>query len=119
MKNNLKRGDIVYVDLGQHPDSSVQSGFRPCIVVSNDMNNKYAKTINVIPFSSKMKKNPVHVVVKQSHVKGFLDRESDCLAEQITTIDKKRIISKIGHIPEESLVMKQINNAMRLQFGLA
>lgn len=36
---NIKRGDIIYVDLGQHPKSSVQSGVRPCIVVSNNRNN--------------------------------------------------------------------------------
>ena len=29
----IERGDIVYVDLGQHSNSSIQSGFRPCVVV--------------------------------------------------------------------------------------
>lgn len=59
----IMRGDIVYVNLGQHPKSSVQSGVRPCIVVSNDRNNKCSTVVNVCPFSSKQDKRfiPVHV----------------------------------------------------------
>ena len=35
------RGDVIYVDLGQHPKTSIQSGVRPCVVVSNNKNNKF------------------------------------------------------------------------------
>ena len=31
----IMRGDVIYVDLGQHPNSSIQSGIRPCVVISN------------------------------------------------------------------------------------
>lgn len=31
---NLYRGDVIYANLGQHPNSSVQSGNRPCSVES-------------------------------------------------------------------------------------
>ena len=43
------RGDVIYIDLGQYPKSSVQSGVRPCVVVSNNANNKYAKVLCVCP----------------------------------------------------------------------
>ena len=32
----IMRGDVIYVDLGQHPNSSIQSGIRPCVVISNN-----------------------------------------------------------------------------------
>ena len=32
-----QRGDIWFADLGSHPDSSVQGGIRPVIILSNDM----------------------------------------------------------------------------------
>ena len=32
----IKRGDIIIADLGQH-ETSIQSGIRPCVVMSNDM----------------------------------------------------------------------------------
>ena len=114
----VKRGDVLYVDLGQHPNSSIQSGMRPCIVVSNNKDNHYSPNICVCPFSGKLKKNPVHVRVSPSDVKGYFMKESDCLVEQIVTIDKKKVISKVGHVLEESEAMKAINQAICVQLGI-
>lgn len=118
MIRNVFRGDVVYLDLGQHPDSSVQSGLRPCIVVSNDVSNKYSKTINVLPFSAQLKNNPVHVRVLPKDVVGFFEKESDSLAEQIVTKDKKKIISKVAHLEASSVIMKEINKSIGIQLGL-
>lgn len=118
MVEELKRGDIVYIDLGQHPGSSIQSGLRPCLIVSNNRNNKFSTVINVLPFSAQIKDNPVHVIVRPEDVIGYFDRKSDCLIEQIVTVDKKMIISKVGCIKSNSKIMKKINSAIRLQLGL-
>ncbi|MBQ2886080.1 MAG: type II toxin-antitoxin system PemK/MazF family toxin [Alphaproteobacteria bacterium] len=115
---NIKRGDILYIDLGQHGNSSVQSGMRPCIVLSNNISNRYSTTLCVCPFSGKIKENPVHVKVKPSDVKGYFLKESDCLAEQIVTVDKRQIVSKVGHIPEDSDVMKAISKAVCMQLSI-
>lgn len=115
---DIKRGDILYIDLGQHVNSSVQSGMRPCIVMSNNVNNRYSTTLCVCPFSGKIKENPVHVKVKPSDVKGYFLKDSDCLAEQITTVDKRQIVSKVGHIPEDSEVMRAINKAVCIQLEI-
>ena len=37
-------------------DGSVQSGYRPVFILSNDKNNTYSTTLNVIPITSKMNK---------------------------------------------------------------
>ena len=71
------------------------------------------------PFSGKLKENPVHVKVKPSDVQGYFLKESDCLAEQIVTIDQKQVVSKVGHIPEDSEIMQKINRAVRMQLGIA
>lgn len=118
MIRNIVRGDVVYLDLGQHPNSNIQSGLRPCILVSNNLSNKYSKTINVLPFSAQLKKNPVHVRVQPKDVNGFFEKESDSLAEQIITKDKKDIISKVGHLDESSVIMKEINKSIGVQLGL-
>lgn len=116
----IMRGDIVYVNLGQHPKSSVQSGLRPCIVVSNDRNNKCSTVVNVCPFSSKQDKRfiPVHVQVAPEDVDGFLETVSVCMPEQIVTVDKSKIISKSGHIDSSSEIMKQLEIAIMRQFGI-
>ena len=42
-----KRGDIWFARLGTHPNSSVQGGTRPVIIISNDLGNEHADTVNV------------------------------------------------------------------------
>ena len=113
------RGDVIYIDLGQHPKSSVQSGVRPCVVVSNNTNNKYAKVLCVCPCTGNISKNyiPTHVVIEPEDVKGYFEKTSLLLAEQITVVSKNKVISKVGHIPEDSDVMEQINNAIARQLG--
>lgn len=113
------RGDVIYIDLGQHPKSSIQSGVRPCVVVSNDTNNKYAKVLCVCPCTSNISKNyiPTQVVIEPKDVKGYFEKTSLLLAEQITVVSKNKVISKVGHIPEDSDVMEQINNAIARQLG--
>ena len=115
---DIKRGDVIYVELGQHANSSIQSGMRPCVVLSNNVNNRYSPNLCVCPFSGKLKDNPVHVKVKPSDVQGYFLKESDCLAEQIVTIDKKQVVSKVGHIPEDSEIMQKINRAVCVQLGI-
>ena len=115
----FKRGDIIYVDLGHHANSSIQSGMRPCIVLSNNISNHYSTNLCVCPFTGKLKDNPVHVKVKPSDVQGRFLKESDFLAEQIVTIDKKQVVSKVGRIPEDSEIMQAINKAVCMQLGIA
>lgn len=114
----IRRGDVVYIDLGQHIRSSVQSGVRPCIVVSNNMGNKYSSVVTVCPFTAKIKNNPVHVVVKPNDIKGYFEKISDFLPEQIVTVSKAKIENKIGIIPEDSEIMKKINAALIKQLEL-
>lgn len=116
----IVRGDIIYCDLGQHPKSSVQSGMRPCVVVSNNKNNRYSSVLNVCPLTSKLdKKNiPIHVPVTPNDVQGYFRTNAVFLPEQIVTVDKRWIISKVGHIDGDSETMKRINRAMKRQFGM-
>lgn len=118
MEKKIYRGDIVYISL-PHQRGCIQSGYRPCIVVSNNLSNKHSKIVNLIPFSTKIKHNPVHVKVKPEDVRGYFESESDALAEQIVTRNMSEIISKVGHLDESSEIMKAINHSIALQLGLS
>ena len=87
-------------------------------MLSNNKNNRYSTNLCVCPFSGKLKDNPVHVKVKPSDVNGYFLKESDCLVEQIVTIDKKQVVSKVGNIPETSEIMQAINKAVCMQLGV-
>lgn len=44
-----KRGDIWWVDLSNETEfGHVQSGKRPCLIVSNDKNNEHSPTLTVV-----------------------------------------------------------------------
>lgn len=114
------RGDVIYVDLGQHPKTSIQSGVRPCVVVSNNKNNKFSKNINICPCTTKVDKKqiPTHILVNPSDVKGYFEKRSVIMIEQITVVGKKAVISKVGHIPNTSELMKKINKALKKQLDV-
>lgn len=115
----IKRGAVIYVDLGIHPKSSVQSGIRPCVVVSNNKNNRCAKVLSVCPCTTKIgkKKIPTHIELSRESVKGRFEKDSIILIEQITTVDKGKIISVMGYVSTESDVMNQVDKAIRLQLA--
>lgn len=117
----IVRGDVIYVDLGQHPKISVQSGMRLCVLVSNNRNNQYAKVLSVCPCTARASEKyvPTHARIEPEEVKGYFEKTSVLLAEQIVTVDKRKAISKTGHIPEDSKVMEKIGAAVRLQLGFA
>ncbi len=49
------RGDIWFASLGLHPATSVQGGTRPVVIVSNDIGNLHAATVNVVPMTRHLK----------------------------------------------------------------
>lgn len=117
----LNKGDIVYADLGQHPRSSVQSGVRPCVVVSCNADNHIVGNpiVNVCPCTTKFekKKRKSHILITKEDVEGYLAKPSLILTEQTTTIDKSRIMGKISRIVSEN-VLKRIDIALMQRFSL-
>jgi len=82
---------------------------RPCIVVSNDKNNKYCDNINIVSLTTQVhKKQPSHALVTDS-----TKRESIALCEQIFTIDKKYIHKVVSHLDEKS--KKNVIDALMAQ----
>ena len=76
----LNKGDVVYADLGQHPRSSIQSGVRPCVIVSCNADNHIEGNpiVNVCPCSAQheKKKRKSHILITKDDVDGYLDRKS-------------------------------------------
>ena len=64
----IRRGDILWADLGMFPTTSVQGGVRPVIVVSNNKANTYSSVITVVPLTSRIYKKrylPTHVFISK------------------------------------------------------
>lgn len=113
-----QRGDIWFVNLGEHPGTSVQSGFRPALVLSNNSGNATANTVTVLPMTTRMKKYdlPSHVEITADDLSDVKDNRrfeiSMVLAEQITTVSKSAFGRFVGRVTNEEK-MTEIENGVR------
>ncbi len=75
------QGDIVFIDFDPTKGHE-QKGYRPAVVISNDVFNKNTKMVIVCPITSNEKEFPTHYNLKNSKkVKGSV------LCEHIRSID--------------------------------
>lgn len=115
----IVRGDIVIVDFGHHEETSLQSGIRPAVVVSNNKANYHSPIITVVPLSSRISKKtnlPTHIDINIGDCIG-LERQSIALAEQIIAIDKMYVLNRAGFIKNHD-VMSALTNALQIQVGV-
>lgn len=97
---------------------SVQSGYRPVFIASNNLNNEHSPTINIIPITSRMskKKLPIHVYLSRYGDYG-LSRPSTMLVEQITTVPADYMQVKLGEIKDDC-TLNMIFEAIGIQFPI-
>ncbi len=109
----ILRGEVYLVDFGQRYGSE-QGGIRPAVIVQNNKGNKYSPTTIVVPVTSRQTKAriPTHIKVKGA----CLPKMSLALAEQVVTIDKSRLIKKMGNVKLKSLL--KIGIALTISLGL-
>lgn len=112
----IKRGDILLMNLNGAVGSE-QAGVRPVLVVQNDMGNRFSPCLIVLPITTKKFKRamPTHVQILAGD--SELKEDSVVLAEQVKTLDKKRVIQKIGTASEKT--MKLVDRATLISQGLA
>ena len=82
-------------------------------------NHEYAPQVCIVPLSTKLKDNPVHVKLNPEDVKGYkLKAKSDFIPEDMQTVSKGKIRGKTGYIPKNSPVRDDIDRSLILQLDL-
>jgi len=111
----ISRGDIFYADLSPVVGSE-QGGFRPVLVIQNDVGNKFSPTVIIAAITSQLSKAklPTHIELKKD--KYNLIKDSVVLLEQIRTLDKRRLVNKVSSLDE--MVMQQVDVAMMISLGI-
>jgi len=115
MNDCIVRGDIFYANLN-HGIGSEQSGYRPVLIIQNNMGNRFSPTVIVAAITGKIHfkaRVPTHCILGFSHE---LTIPSMVLLEQIITIDKRRLKRYIGRISEEDISL--IDKALSISVGL-
>lgn len=112
-KMMIKRGSIFFADLNP-VQGSEQGGYRPVLIIQNNIGNAYSPTVIIAPITSRIKtKLPTHVRLKE--MKG-LEKHSVVLLEQIRTLDKKRLDERIGYLNHYE--MRKVDEALRVSVGM-
>jgi len=111
----ISRGDIYLAALDPVVGSEI-SKTRPVIVVSNNINNKYAGTVTVLPITSKKLKKTYPFELLLSKGTGNLPKDSKVKADQIRTLDKTRLVKQIGTLQGEHINL--LNEAMKIHLAL-
>ena len=115
----MRRGEIRTV--GLDPVVGTESArTRPAVIVSNDGATRTAAllgrgVVTVVPVTSNTEVvHPFQVVLAAASTGLSLDSKAQ--AEQIRSVDVRRIGSLVGMVPFD--LMAQIDDAMRLHLGL-
>lgn len=110
----IKRGEIYYADLSPIKGSE-QGGVRPCLIIQNDVGNKFSPCtiVAIITTRTTKAKLPTQLWLPTS---CGLPRNSMVECEQIRTIDKRRLKDKVGEVDPHT--MKQINECLKISVGI-
>ena len=94
-----KRGDIVGINLNPKKGDEIGK-IRPCIIISNDDENKILDTVILMPLSTDLIDNmePYRMRIPQ---RENLKEDSDLLINQVKTLSKLRIKEKIATVTDE------------------
>ena len=107
---NLKRGDVVWVNLDPKVGVEIRKR-RPCVIVSLSVLNEQRLTVVVVPLSGSSAPRPPLVVAVPS-----AGADSNARIDQIRAVDKSRVMGAIGKL--SSADMEAVAQGPRTVLGL-
>jgi len=85
----VRRFDILLVNLDPTVGTEIKKT-RPCLVISPDEMNAFISTVIVAPMTTKGRPYPTRIPCR------FRRRSGAIVLDQIRTIDKRRIVKRLG-----------------------
>ncbi|MGF6356738.1 mRNA interferase MazF [Paenibacillus sp. 4624] len=110
----IKRGDIYMIEYGDG-EGSEQKGYRPGLVIQNDIGNKYSPTVIVAAISDAKDKRlmPTHFPIG---TESGMSKPSVVMFEQLRTIDKTRLDDKVGRLTPD--LLKRAEVPLNISLGM-
>ena len=87
----VNRFDVYLINLDPTVDSEIKK-IRPCLIISPDEMNRHICTVIVAPMTTAGKEYPTRISCK------FKKKKGQIVIDQIRTIDKSRLIKRLGTI---------------------
>lgn len=105
-----RRGDVYWVALDPSVGTEIHKT-RPAVVLSNDSCNRYGSRVVVVPMTSNV--DSLYPGEARIEVRG---RPARVLGDQIRSIDKRRLRSRIGTLTRQEL--HDVENAVQITLDL-
>jgi mRNA interferase MazF len=111
MKRPPRRGDVYWVALDPTLGTEIRKT-RPAVIASNDSCNRYGSRVVVLPVTSNVES--LYPGEARIQVRGSPAR---VLGDQIRSIDKSRLRSRIGRLSRDELF--DLEEAVRITLALS
>jgi len=110
-----KRGELFLVNFDPSVGAEIRK-IRPAIVIQNDVANRLSPItiIAAITSRSRDKLYPTEVLIKAGE--GGLTKDSVIVLDQIRSVDRQRIIKRLGKVSE--MTLRRTDRAIMISLGL-
>ena len=110
-----QRGEVYLVAFDQTVGSEIRKT-RPAVILQNDIGNRASSTTIIAAVSSQIHEPPYPVEVVVEPREGGLATRSAVRLDQIRTVDRRRLIRRLGLLRPETI--HQVDRAIAISFGL-
>jgi mRNA interferase MazF len=107
----MKRGEVWWVNFDPSIGGEIQKE-RPAVIVSNDIANRLLNRVQVVPLTSSVER----LYPSEAYV-TLNDKQHKAMADQLTTVSKKRLTNKMGKISKSDL--QAVERIVKIQLGLS
>jgi mRNA interferase MazF len=91
----IKQYDILLINLDPTVGHEIKK-VRPCVIISPDELNRNIETVIIAPMTTRGHAFPTRVPVRFKAKDGWI------VLDQIRTVDRKRLVKKVGKLDDET-----------------
>ena len=92
----INQYDVLLINLDPTVGHEIKK-VRPCLVISPNEMNESIQTVIIAPMTTKSRKYPTRIQV------NFENKEGWIVLDQIRTVDRKRLVKKLGKIKKKEI----------------